>query len=217
MAAPLTRNSILGDDLDKDFKIITIDLPGHGEREDPERQTPEAVLDVVLQASEELDAVCDEAARQLDADPTRIAIGGMSAGGMAAIHRATPPHAYAALTLEATSGAWSHLPMATNSSPDLRSRVETADPIRNLAGWRPIPVLSVHARYDTWIPQTEQWKFLDAIESLGDPALIHRVRYDRTGADAEHAGFGRYSADAKEQQCRFLTECLFAGAPTYDI
>jgi len=194
--------------------ICAIDLPGHGQRFCEAMQSPAAVLDVVEHMAGELDEAVEAAAATLGADKRRIALGGMSAGGMVAILRATRPHDYAALCLEATSGAWSGLPMTAAALPPTRARIRAADPMGHLDRWRPIPVLALHARYDEWIPQAAQWAFLDAIEALGPPSLIERVRYDRTGAEAEHAGFGSCAADAKERLCRFLARTLLKGVPS---
>lgn len=188
--------------------VCAMDLPGHGERFDPRYQTPAHVIEAVLQAVDEVDSVCQFAVDRLGADPDRIAIGGMSAGGMVAVSRLCRPHGYAACVLEATSGNWGSLPMAAEVDPATASVIRRADPIEHLDSWRPIPLLAIHARLDSWIPFDGQWRFLDAVETRGPAALVTRVAYDRTGAPGEHAGFGSMSADAKERQCVFLTDHL---------
>ncbi len=188
--------------------VCAMDLPGHGERFDPRFQKAAHVIEAVLAAADEIDSVSRFAVDRLGADPGKIAIGGMSAGGMVAISRLCSPHQYAAGVLEATSGNWSELPMAAEVDSATIDMIHRADPIRHLAQWRPIPLLAIHARLDSWIPFEGQWRFLDAAEAKGPASLVTRVAYDRTGAPGEHAGFGSMSADAKERQTAFLTDHL---------
>jgi poly(3-hydroxybutyrate) depolymerase len=189
--------------------VCAMDLPGHGERFDPRFQEAAHVIEAVLAAVVEIDSVSRFAVDRLGADSGRVAIGGMSAGGMAAISRLCCPHRYAACVLEATSGNWSELPMAAEVDSTTIEMIHRADPIRHLARWHPIPLLAIHARLDSWIPFDGQWRFLDAVEAKGPASLVTRVAYDRTGAPGEHAGFGSMSADAKERQTVFLTDHLF--------
>ncbi|MCH2152726.1 MAG: hypothetical protein MK089_05240, partial [Phycisphaerales bacterium] len=44
-----------------------------------------------------------------------------------------------------------------------------------------------------------------------DPNAIEFVTFEKTGALHEHAGFGRYSADVKEQQRHFFCQHLLGG------
>jgi alpha-beta hydrolase superfamily lysophospholipase len=184
--------------------VCAMDLPGHGDRGDVALQTPERVIDVVLQAADEIDAVVLTAIDRLGADARRVAIGGMSAGGMASIARLLRPHRFAAACLEATSGDWASLPMVSHASRPDRERIIANDPVTHLNAWRSIPVLAIHAKLDQWIPMQPQWRFLDAIAARGPSSLIERVVYDRTGAPGEHAGFGSHAADAKAAQIEFL-------------
>jgi dienelactone hydrolase len=194
--------------------ICAMDLPGHGERLDLRLHEPAHIIEAILETVEEIDAVSEFAAERLGADPTRIAIGGMSAGGMAVIARLCRPHSYAAGVLEATSGNWSELPMAEEVDRATMTLIREADPMQHLGSWRPIPLLALHARHDSWIPYEGQRRFLDAVEAGGPPALVSRVTYDRTGAPGEHAGFGSMSADAKERLAAFLTEVLLCKPTT---
>jgi poly(3-hydroxybutyrate) depolymerase len=188
--------------------VCAMDLPGHGDRGDGAMQTPERVIDVVLQAASEIDSVTKQAIGRLEADPQRVALGGMSAGGMAAIARLLQPHLFAATCLEATSGDWASLPMAAHADAASLALIQQRDPIDQLGQWRPIPVQAIHARGDEWIPMKAQWRFLDALEAKGSPSLIERVVYDHTGAPGEHAGFGSHAADAKAAQVEFLRRRL---------
>ncbi|MDP7030471.1 MAG: alpha/beta fold hydrolase [Phycisphaerales bacterium] len=190
-----------------------MDLPGHGERFDASMQTPDAVVDTMLAAAAELDDVATAAVERLGADPQRVAIGGMSAGGMASLSRLCQPHPYAAAAVEAASGSWEALPLARHAGPSQRRALDRFNPIRRLAEWRAIPLLAVHARHDQWVPQAPQWAFLDLVQGRGDPSLIERVLYDHTGAAGEHAGFGIHAADAKAAQLSFLQRRLGATTP----
>jgi pimeloyl-ACP methyl ester carboxylesterase len=192
------------------FGVCAIDLPGHGDRPDLALQDPDRVLEVVMQVAGELDAVAEAAATRLGADRDRVAIGGMSAGGMACAARLCQPHRFAAVVFEATSGDWSFLPDERGCVGRQRDLLDAFNPIEHLEKWRPLPSLAIHSRLDQWIPFASQWRFLDAIEACGPDSLIERVAYDHTGAPGEHAGFGSRSADAKEQFCRFLEQRLLA-------
>lgn len=196
------------------FGICAMDLPGHGDRASLPMQESDRVVEVVMQAAGELDAVAEAAAAELGADRDRIAIGGMSAGGMACAARLCRPHQFAAVVFEATSGDWSFLPERPGCDATRGAALKAVNPIEHLDQWRPLPTLAIHSRLDQWIPFVSQWRFLHAIEALGPESLIERVAYDRTGAPGEHAGFGSCSADAKEHLCRFLEQRLLSGLNT---
>ena len=69
----------------------------------------------------------------------------------------------------------------------------------------------LHGRHDEWVPVERQKAFLDALgKRYRDPGLIEFIRYDRTGAAYEHAGFGRMAADAKNRQSSFFIRWLIA-------
>ena len=191
------------------ISVCAVDLPGHGERTSPEMQESPQVLDVVLQMVEELDEITSAAIEILKADPDRVGLGGMSAGGMATLARLCRPHPYAACSVEATTGNWAAqatLPMLRASEA---ARIAEVDPIDHLANWREIPFQAFHTRADEWVPYKTQKQFITALQShYHDPAAIEFVTFEQTGALHEHAGFGRYSADVKEQQRRFFCQHL---------
>ena len=200
-----------------------IDLPGHGERADAEMQTPARTLDVLAQAVGQIDAVVGALADPAVAgaggvfDLERLAIGGMSAGGMVALRRLCDPHPFRAATVEATTGDLGALyhpdagrPWPVNHAPE---RVEPLDPARHLAGWGPIPLLALHSEADAVIPAAGQRGFIEALRrhyeaSGADPALVRLVTWPETGAAQEHMGFGRFSNDAKNLQTEFLVGAL---------
>jgi len=191
--------------------VCAIDLPGHGDRLDPRMQRPEAMPHIVREALEEIDEVLDEAIELGGFDPNRVAIGGMSAGGMIALARlADPvrPRRFAAATVECTSGAWRPLPWWP-----LASRIAELEPAAHAATWPPVPLLLLHNRLDEWVPLAAEQAFVDAIRPRyepphGDPADLEFVVFDRTGAPQEHAGFGRRAAEAKDRMVAFLRRHL---------
>ncbi len=189
--------------------VCAVDLPGHGERLEPALQTPERTLDVVRQMVDEVDEVLESVAGFGIFDMDRVAIGGMSAGGMAALARLCRPHSFRCAAVEASSGSWGHQrhrAMFAGRAPEDLARDE---PVTNLDGWREIPVQAIHCRADTWVSFEGQSAFIDALRTrYADPALIEFVVYDETGAPFEHAGFGRFAADAKNRQRDFIARHL---------
>ncbi len=191
--------------------VCAIDLPGHGDRFDPEMQRPEAMPRILREAFEEIDDVLDEAITVGGFDPKRIAIGGMSAGGMIALARLADPERpcrFAAAAVECTTGSWRTLPWWP-----LASRVADLEPAARAASWPAIPLLALHNRFDEWVPLRSQEAFIEAIRPryeppVGDPDALEFVVFEKTGAPQEHAGFGRFAADAKERLVEFLADHL---------
>ena len=188
--------------------VCAVDLPGHGQRAQPALQGPDQVPAVVAQMLAELDEVVQQAMNRLHADSTRVALGGMSAGGMVALSRLCQPHQFAAATVEATSGSWQDLPMSRTLNDATWTLMESLEPATHLHGWTPTPLLAIHCRADQWIPFPSQWRFLDALERACPRPPVQRVAYDSTGAEGEHAGFGKHAADAKQRQVDFLMRTL---------
>lgn len=189
-----------------------IDLPGHGERADPAMQTPARTPEVLEAVLPEIDAVLAELVAPRFAgvfDTARTGLGGMSAGGMATLRRLCDPHPFRAAAVDATTGDLGayfarHAPAA---------RIARLDPMSNLAGWRPIPLLAVHSRADAIVPFTSQAGFLERLSAHyrdrgADPEWIQVLAWDTTGAPQEHVGFGRFSNDAKNAQTGFWTRTL---------
>ena len=195
--------------------VCAVDLPGHGERFSADLQLPERTLDVVLQMADEIDAIAADFVRDFPVDASRLAIGGMSAGGMATLTRLTHPHEFAATSVEATTGSWinqSGRAMFRDQDPAF---VRKHDPIQNLDGWRPIPFQAFHCRIDEWVAFAGQERFVDALRVVApnlDQPDIDFVVYEETGAPFEHAGFGRYGAVAKNRQRDWLSTQLAVGS-----
>ena len=187
----------------------SLDLPGHGERFDQDLQEPAAVLPMVEQMVEELDGVVEELVEIQGIDPNRLAIGGISAGGMASLIRCCREHPFAALCAEATTGNLAYRASSIFANPD---RVSRLDPIEHLDQWRPIPLLALHNLLDEWVDVDGQRFFIEALRArYADPTLIDFHVYERpTGAPYEHSGFGQFSADAKDRQVAFLARHLGA-------
>ncbi len=184
--------------------FIGVDLPGHGERFVASYQTVEGTLQTILEMSQELDKVHAAMVEDLPVDPERIAIGGMSAGGMAAAHRLVTPHPYRALLMEASTGNWAaqaHRPMFQPLTPEA---LQAQDPMARLGTWTPIPVLAQHNRLDEWIRFEGQCDFLNALRECNADQPVELQAYDQTGAPKEHIGFGKYGAQAKDLCRDFL-------------
>jgi dienelactone hydrolase len=197
-----------------------IDLPGHGERFDPALDTPAGTLEVIARVRPEIDAVLAALAASEHGpffDTSRAGVGGMSAGGMAALRRLCDPHGFRCAAVEGTTGELSSLFGAgsgrRSDTPGFEERLATLDPLRNLVGWRPIPLLALHSEADRMVPVESQRRFLGELrqhyrEELADPDLIRLVTWPTTGAPDEHIGFGRVSNEAKNLQTEFLRRNL---------
>jgi dienelactone hydrolase len=85
---------------------VSLDLPGHGAREDMALQAPERTLEFVERMVGEIDAVVEAMRASGWFDMERVAIGGMSAGGMAALIRLCRGHGFRAAAVECTTGSF---------------------------------------------------------------------------------------------------------------
>lgn len=196
-----------------------IDLPGHGERLEAGRTEPTASPGVIAEALSEIDGVIES----LDGvvfDKDRMGIGGMSLGGMIALRRLCDPHRFKAAAVEGTTGDLSRLYSARDFGTDGPAPiphddavVEPVDAARHLTGFKPIPLLALHSETDRTVPWAVQAGFLAMVreryQSAGaDPSLIEVKTWPETGAPYEHAGFGRFSNDAKNAQTEFFRRTL---------
>ena len=184
-----------------------IDLPGHGERGSEDGMRAEALLDNVEQAAHEIDDVVTALDRH-GFDPGRMAIGGMSMGGMVALVRLQRPHRFRAAILEATSGHWRCQHQRQFFDHESADRL---DPIQHVDRWRELPVLAVHSRLDEWVDHDGQVEFLDRLRAtVSHPDWIEMMSLDETGAPHEHLGFGRRSNDVKNREVEFLRRHLLS-------
>ncbi len=194
-----------------------IDLPGHGDRLDEALQSPRETMQLVGQALSEVDAVVEALA-----DPSwrgvfdldRMAIGGMSAGGMVTLRRLCDPHPFRCAAVESTAGDFSQMPYEGLHDSKL---VASLDPIRHIDGWTPIPLLALHSEADEWVPVGAIRSFVEALRGRyeGVGARLEDVElhtWPSTGAPAEHAGFGRVANDAKNLQVDFFARHLIPHA-----
>jgi dipeptidyl aminopeptidase/acylaminoacyl peptidase len=189
--------------------VCAIDLPGHGERFDAALQAPGRTLDLIMQMIDEIDAIVDALPAETGFDVDRLAIGGMSAGGMAALARLCRDHPFVCTAVEAATGSWEHQRHRAMFEGRTDACIARDSPIENLDAWREIPVQAIHSRRDTWVSFDGQEAFLDALRRrYADPDVIDLVLYEETGAPFEHAGFGRMAADAKNRQRDFLGRWL---------
>lgn len=199
---------------------IALDLPGHGDRYEVSYQGPARTLDLITQATGEIDGVLDSIRTLGGFDMSRLIIGGMSAGGMVTLSRLCSPHPFLGACVEGTTGNLRDLYSPPPGMPGRpwpvehdRDDVARLDPIQNLDGFRPIPLLALHNEGDEMVPIAGQRKFLDALrahyESQGaDPGMIELRTFHDTGAPGEHAGFGKYANDAKNMQLAFIQRVL---------
>jgi len=190
-----------------------LDLPWHGERLDATKHGSEFTLRMVERMLVEIDLVVESlrdprfnGAFDLD----RMAIGGMSAGGMATLVRLCSPHRFRCAAVEATAGDFSVMKGHRFHVDEL---VEKFNPITHLDAWRPIPILMLHSRADAWVPVAAIENFAAALRDrnakLGaNPSMVELVTWDSTGAPEEHIGFGRHSNDAKNRQTEFFVRSL---------
>ena len=184
-----------------------IDLPGHGERGSEAGMRPQALLDNVEQAASEIDDVVTALGRR-GFDLDRMAIGGMSMGGMVALIRLQRPHRFRAAILEATSGNWRVQHQRQFFDHESADRL---DPIRHLERWRELPVLVVHSRRDQWVEFEGQLAFIEALRRQVDhPEWIEVMALEETGAPHEHLGFGHRTNEVKTREVDFLRTHLLA-------
>lgn len=188
--------------------VCAIDLPGHGERLDPAYQASDALPRLLAEARAELDDVV-AALRAQPGVGERLAIGGMSAGGMVALRRLCDPHPFVCAVVEATAGDFSR------AGPERRFAEAAArdlDPAANLAGWRPLPLLAFHSEADAVVPVAAIRSFVDAVRARqGAAAPAELVTFPATGAPQEHLGFGRLAGEVRARTVAFLEAHLLRG------
>lgn len=188
-----------------------VDLPGHGERSEPALQAATNTLRVVAQMVAEIDAIVADLQATGYFTGQRLAIGGMSAGGMAALVRLTRPHTFSAALVESTSGNWRYQRHREMFDAEL---AQAMDPIQHLKDWADIPILGLHSQLDEWIPIDSQREFFGQLRVRSvQPESIVLHEFPQTGAPFEHSGFGRLGRTAKDLGTAFLARYLLASAP----
>ncbi len=202
-----------------------IDLPGHGQRFDQTAQQPDRTLDTLEQLVNEIDQIVSaltgpEFGGVFDA--SRLAIGGMSAGGMGAMRRLCDGHPFVCAVVEGSCGSLDDLYFPQGQARGTpwmvehdRERVARLDPMQHLDTWRPIPLLVLHSQADEMVPWPAQQKFVEAVRersrTITGEDLVEVTTWPETGAPSEHLGFGRFSNDAKNIQTEFLARHLETG------
>jgi alpha-beta hydrolase superfamily lysophospholipase len=187
-----------------------VDLPGHGERQDAPRTSAEHTMNVVAEMADEIDAIVEDlqATGYFQGQP--LAIGGMSAGGMAALVRLTRPHRFSAALVESTTGSWKWHPNHQIFRGELADRL---DPIQHLEHWQHVPLLGLHSQLDEWVPIAGQREFFAALRAKSaHPEEIELHEFPQTGAPFEHSGFGHYGRASKELGTAFLARYLLPTA-----
>ncbi len=191
--------------------VCALDLPGHGERQAAALQASDALPDLLAQALAELDPVLDDLRAVPWVDPERLAIGGVSAGGMVTLRRLGDPHPFRCAAVEATAGDFAR----ANQGRFEAARLRGLDPISRLAVWRPVPLLAMHSEADELVPVAAIRSFVEALRarhaSVGaSPDDVRLVTWPRTGAPQEHLGFGKLAGEARQHLVSFLVERLGA-------
>ncbi len=198
-----------------------LDLPDHGERFVEGRQGSDATLEIVEQMAGEIDGVVaalGEARWRGAFDVSRVAIGGMSAGGMATLIRLCRAHSFRCACVESTAGDFSMMSRfvefysrgGRDADGEMARRL---NPAGHLEEWRPIPLLALHSEADAWVPVGAVRSFVEALRAryvaLGvEPSIVELKTWERTGAPNEHAGFGRVASEAKDVQVGFWKRWL---------
>lgn len=194
-----------------------IDLPGHGERAEAVLQLPISTPKVLIQVVSEIDQVIEALADPRFAgvfDLDRLAIGGMSAGGMATLRRLCDPHPFVCAAVESSAGNLGMLyDPARGWNRPAPEMLERIDPMQRVATFRPIPLLALHSRADRTIPVACIESFLAALavryrERGFAETLLRLQTWAQTGAQDEHNGFGRVAAEAKTMQTEFFVSKL---------
>ncbi len=186
------------------YATCAIDLVGHGDRYEAHYQEPTRTLEVVEQTLHELDGVVEALTDWPEGvfDNSRLAIGGISAGGMVALARCCQPHPFRCIVVEATAGDWAFQRRRTLFAEHIVARL---NPIDHLEHWSQAPLQAIHTEADQWVPEAAMAVFVETLRMLyREPELVEYVTYRTTGAPAEHAGFGRKTRDARQRQITFL-------------
>jgi dienelactone hydrolase len=198
--------------------VAAIDLPGHGERLDPAYQAPGALSLLLSDGRAELDLVIAalQAVPQVSAE--RLAIGGMSGGGMIALRRLCEPHPFRCAVVEATAGDFTEAGKSkryaeVGAAARFRdAQLRGLDPSQHLGGWPPIPLLAFHSETDEVVPVAAMRVFVDALAEryamLGRTDELELVTFPQTGAPEEHVGFGRLSGEVRAKTVEFLSRHL---------
>ncbi len=200
-----------------------VDLPGHGERLDPAMHLPVHTPDLVARGVSEVDAILAALAAPTFAgafDAGRMALGGMSAGGMITLRRLCDAHPFRCAVVEGTAGDLEMLYSGaarpvSQRGPRLHApeRIAPIDPMPRLGSWRPIPLHAMHSESDELVPVACIRSFVGALGARYAAAGAGHVpvelrTWPRTGAPLEHNGFGVVAAQAKTLQGEFLARHL---------
>jgi dienelactone hydrolase len=204
---------------------VAIDMPGHGERFDASLQDPARTLEVIAQAVGEIDLVLAGISGLAFGgafDAGRLAIGGMSAGGMVTLRRLCEAHLFRCATVEGSAGDLGPLYLdpanparAKNPAHDV-ALIARLSAMNHLDRFRPLPLLALHSRADKVVPLACIERFTTALEAKvaaeraggGPDVPITLHTWESTGVHDEHSGFGRVAAEAKTVQLEFLLRHL---------
>lgn len=200
----------------------SVDLPAHGERSDPSMQDGPGTMRILAQMRAEIDHIVEHLRTLPAFDASRLAIGGMSAGGMVTLRRLCDPHPFLCAAVEGATG-WLgglYFPHESGAAAGARASaihdrdsVRAQDPWEHLDTFNPLPLLALNSEADRVVPYDGMRRFLHRLRGHyhdhgADVAIIEAVTWKHTGAPEEHSGFGAVSNDAKNIQTAFLVKHL---------
>src|SRR5207245_1630139 len=105
------------------------------------------------------------------------------------------PHPFRCAAVEATTGDLAALyhPDAGRPWPVSHpaEKIRPLDPMQNLEGWRPIPVLALHSEGDRVVPIGGMRGFVEALRARyavtgSAPGMVELMTWASTGAPEEH-------------------------------
>lgn len=157
-------------------------------------------------------------------DLDRLAIGGMSMGGIVTLRRLCEPHPFVCAAVEGTTG-WLeglYFPEDRGTTGEVpprwvvkheREAVAKVSAAAHLDTFNPIPLLMLHSEADRMMPISVARGFIERLRERyrrvgADPRMIEFNTWRETGAPEEHIGFGRFSNDAKNMQTAFFVREL---------
>lgn len=194
--------------------VAAVDLPGHGERYDTDLQDKRGLPELLRQALGEVDPILAALrAPPWDSlvDSGRLAMGGMSAGGMVTLRRLCDPHPFRCAAVESSAGDF-QAAAETREDQWLAGGMRDLDPSLHLDAWRPLPLLALHSEQDELAPVAGMTSFfaklLPRYRAAGEEDWLRLRTWPETGATKEHAGFGRFAGQARKLLLGFLAEHL---------
>lgn len=154
------------------FAVLTIDVPGRGERKQKKPAGPRPPLGIDMQFDErwvhtlgDYSRAIDYLTSRPDIDPQRIAYVGISWGAITGITFAAHDPRIRAVASIVGGGGFAQLMPPGLVPPDLRQTVRELDPTRHVAFISPRPLLLLNVTRDLLVP----WPFANALHRAAAP------------------------------------------------